>query len=139
MTSFVHIEYPTQHPGVERLENAFNAAVKLRRGFNGTKGLAFMLLAAMVAAFVVVADQMVETWADGHLLAGWVVLWVVGFVSLALLAAPARSLAARIVNGLDAWSRQLARARADERMWDLARRDPRVMADLQAAMTRAQN
>lgn len=139
MTSFVHVEYQTRHPGVERIENAFNAAVELRAGFTGTKGLAAMLLVAMVAALVVVADQLVETWADGHMLAAWVVLWAVGFAALALLARPARKLATRIVGALDAWSRRLARARADARMWDLARRDPRVMADLQAAMTRAQH
>ena len=137
MNSFVHLEYPTRHPGVERLENAMAVASRMSRGFDGTKGLAAMLLAAMVAALVVVADQLVDTWADGHLLAAWVVLWVVGFAALALLAAPARTLARRVVGGLDAWSRRVARERADARLLEIARRDPRVMADLQAAMTRA--
>ncbi|MEA3393916.1 MAG: hypothetical protein U9R55_04735 [Pseudomonadota bacterium] len=136
MTSFVHVEYPSSHPGVARLENAVAAAGKMRKGFDTTKGLAAMLLAAMVAALVVVADQLVDTWADGHLLAGWVVLWVVGFAAIALLADTARHLAARSIKALDAWSRGVARKRADERLWELARKDERVMADLQAARTR---
>ncbi|MBI3532479.1 MAG: hypothetical protein CK604_08045 [Curvibacter sp. PD_MW3] len=136
MTSFVHVEYPSSHPGVARFENAVAAAGQMRKGFDTTKGLAAMLLAAMVAALVVVADQLVDTWADGHLLAGWVVLWVVGFAAIALLADTARRLAARSIKALDDWSRGVARKRADERLWELARKDERVMADLQAARTR---
>lgn len=136
MTNFVHVEYPRRHPGVERFENVVAAAGQMRKGFDSTKGLAAMLLAAMVAALVVVADQLVDTWADGHLLAGWVVLWVVGFAAVALLADTARSVAARSMKVLDGWSRRVARQRADERLWELARKDERVMADLQAARTR---
>ena len=104
MTSFVHVDYPTQHAGVTRIESAVAAAGRIRQGFNGTRSLAAMLLAAMVAALVVVADQLVDTWADGHLLAAWVVLWVVGFAATALFADTARHLARRTVTGLDAWS-----------------------------------
>jgi hypothetical protein len=85
---------------------------------------------------VVVADQLMDTWADGHLLAAWVLMWVIGFAALALLAPTARSLAARVMAGLDGWSQHVARRRADERLWDLARKDARVMADIQAAATR---
>lgn len=139
MTSFVHVDYPTQHPGVTRIESAVAAARRIRQGFNGTRSLAAMLLAAMVAALVVVADQLVDTWADGHLLAAWVVLWVVGFAAIALFADTARHLAQRTVAGLDAWSQRVARERADARLLELARKDSRVMADLQAAMGRGQN
>lgn len=139
MTSFVHTDYPAQHPGVVRMENVIASAGRMRKGFDGTRGLAAMLLAAMVAALVVVADQLVDTWADGHLLAAWVVLWMVGFAATALFADTARHLAKRTVAGLDAWSQRVARARADARLLDLAHKDSRVMADLQAAMTRGQN
>ena len=136
MTRFVHVEYPTRHPGVERLENAVGVARQLRKSFDTTKGLAAMLLAAMVAALVVVADQLIDTWADGHLLAAWVVLWAVGFAAIGLLAGAARRVAGSSIHALDAWSARVARQRADERLWNLARKDPRVMADLQAARTR---
>ena len=42
-----------------------------------------MLLAAIVAAFLVVANQVVDTWTEGHLLAAWIVLWMVAFAALA--------------------------------------------------------
>ena len=139
MTSFVHLEYPTTHPGVERFESAVAAAGKLRKGFDATKGLAGVLLAAMVAALVVVADQLVETWADGHVLAAWVLLWVVAFAGMALLAPTIRYCSGSVVSALDAWSRRMARERADERLWDLALKDTRVMADLRAAQTRTES
>lgn len=136
--SFVHLEYSTSHPGVERMERVIHSADVLRQGFNTTRGLAGVLLVAMVTALVVVADQLTETWADGHLLAAWVLLWVIGFSALALLAPTARQLAGRVMHGLDGWSQRVARRRADERLWDLASKDPRVMAEIQAAATRAE-
>lgn len=136
MSSFVQTHYPAEHPGVSRVESVVASAQQLSKGFNSTKGLAALLLAAVVAALVVVADQLVDTWADGHLLAAWVVLWLVGFAAMALLASTARETASRVVRKLDGWAQRRAQARADERLWILARSDSRVMADLQSAMTR---
>lgn len=139
MTSFVHIDYPTSHPGVDRFESAVAAASQLRKGFNGTKSLAGVLLAAMVSALVVVADQLVDTWAEGHLMVAWVLLWAVAFAAIALLAPTTRHLSGKLLRGLDAWSRRVARARADDRLWEIAQKDSRVMADLRAAMTRSES
>ena len=136
MTSFVHLEYSTKHPGVARVESAIEAAQHLRQGFSGTRGLAKLLLSAIAAAVMVVAYQVMDSLAEGHLLVLWVGLWVVAFVALAVFANTARQLAARIKAGLDGWSRRLAEARADERLWAMARVDSRVMADLQQAMMR---
>lgn len=136
MTSFVNIQYPAEHPGVVRFEAALGTARQLRSGFDSSKGLATLLLAAVVAAMVVVADQLVESWADGQLLVVWVALWAVAFSAMALFAGTARQLAARVVAALDAWSRTVAQARADIRMWEAAKSDPRVMADLRVAMAR---
>lgn len=138
MNSFVHIEYPTRHSGVARIEDALQAVGRARKEFSTAKGLSAMLLAAMVAALVVVADQLVDTWADGHLLAAWVTLWLVGFAALGLLADTARRLARTTIGTLDGWSRQVARRRADERLWAIAQQDPRVMADIRAAASRAE-
>ena len=101
------------------------------------RALAALMLAAMVAALVVVADHFINTWADGHLFLAWVALWAVVFAATALLAIPARRLAQRTMKGLDMWARQRAQARSDARLWDLAKSDSRVMAELQQAKARA--
>lgn len=107
-----------------------------RRRFDGARGLAAMLLAAAVAALVVLADQMISTWADGHLFLGWVALWVVIFAGTALFAGTARRMAQVTLRALDSWSRSMAEARAEARLWDLARTDPRLKAELMQARSR---
>lgn len=109
------------------------------RSFDGARGLAGLLLAAAVAALVVVADRLISTWADGHLLLAWVALWVVVFAGMALFAGTARSMARRTIRGLDSWSRSLAEARAEARLWDMARSDPRLMGELIQARMREQD
>ena len=51
--------------------------------------LAFLLLAAAVAALAVAADHLMTSWADAHLLATWIALWVVMFVGILTLAGKA--------------------------------------------------
>ena len=97
-----------------------------------------MLLAAMVSALVVVADQLMETWVEGHLMVAWVGLWLVAFAALALFSGAARKVAVTVVGALNAWSERVAKARADQRLWAIAKSDPRVMADLDAAMARGE-
>ena len=138
MTSFVHLEYSTKHPGVARVESAVEAAQHLRQGFSGTRGLAKLLLSAIAAAVMVVAYQVMDTMAEGHLLVLWIGLWAVAFITLAVFANTARELAIRMKAGLDGWSRSVAAARADERLWAMAKVDSRVMADLQLAISRSE-
>lgn len=111
--------------------------LKAARRFDGARGLTAMLLAAAVAALVVLADQLIDTWADGHLFLGWVALWVVIFAGSVLFAGTARRLASRTLSSLDSWSRSLAEARAEARLWELARMDPRLKAELIQARARA--
>lgn len=138
MASFIQPSFPSRHSGVRRIESALSTVKAIRQGFDSTSGLSVMLLAAMVSALVVVADQLIDTWADGHLLAAWVALWLIGFAALALFSTPARKLAVTAVSALNSWSERLARTRADERLWALAKADPRVMADLDAARSRSE-
>jgi hypothetical protein len=102
-----------------------------------TKTLATVMLAAGVSAMVVVADQMIDSWADTHTVASWLALWVVAVVAIALLRGVTRTWAQNLMSGLDAWSAHVARRRADERIWAMAQTDPRMMSDLQVAMDRA--
>ena len=136
MTSFVNIEYSREHSGVARVESALKSAQQIGLGVSAMRSLATLLLSAMAAAVMVVAYEVMDTVAEGHLLVMWIALWTAAFVSLAVFAHPARQLAARMKVSLDHWSRALAEARADERLWAAAKSDARVMADLQAAASR---
>lgn len=104
-----------------------------------SKPLAGMLLAAVMAALLVVADQLIDTWANGHLLLVWVALWTVAFAALALLAPPLRQLANRLAQRVARGVQARAQRRADDALWHHAQSDARVMRDIQVAMTRSQS
>ena len=134
--NFVHLEYPLTHPGVDRAEKVVNNFKRLSDTFNPTRTLAIMLMAAVLATFVVVADQMIDTWADGHLLAAWVALWAVVFAAVGLLAGVTKSVAIQLKTSLDRWAASAAQRRSDERLWEIAQTDARMMSELRTAMSR---
>jgi hypothetical protein len=134
MSKFVHLELPTRHAGVERVENAVAYLASVWPRFSGARVQASLLVTAIVAALLVVANQLIETVTEGHLFAVWIGLWAVGFALMALLAAPA----SRFVADL---RQRLAKRRAarlaeeqDRKYWQAAIDDPRLMADIRAAM-----
>jgi hypothetical protein len=102
-----------------------------------SKTLANLLLAAGVAALVVGVDQLIDSWAESHVVAAWLALWAVAVLAIWVLRGLTRHLAQNLMTGLDAWSAHVARSRADERLWSMAQSDPRLMNELQVAMDRA--
>jgi len=135
MTSFAHVQHPTQHPGVLRMERAGKNIRHVVK--DATRSGATLLLAAIVAALLVVANQVVETWTEGHLLAAWIAMWAIAFASLAILATPAKGMAVSLRAGFKRWNAARHQAAEDRALWQLAQIDPRVMQDLNCAMTRA--
>lgn len=131
MTQVLTYAYLDAAPAVQSSTPARKAA--------GSRTLAGMLLAAVLSALLVVAGQVIDTWTDGHLLAGWVALWTVAFAALALLAPPLRKMSS-VASRLIMASVQAAKERRmEEKMWEYANRDPRIMAELQHAVMRSRN
>ena len=137
MSRFIHVDYPTRHAGVARIERGLRAVGQIWRSFDGARGTATLMLAAVVSALLVIANEVVETWTEGHLLVAWIALWAIGFAALALFAEPARHLGARVRVGLKNWAAARRQADADHKLWQVALTDARVMADLSRAMSAA--
>src|SRR6266481_3703654 len=135
MTAFAHVNHPAEHPGVIRAERLAKSIGNAARGFDGARAGASLLLAAIVAALMVVANQVIDSWTEGHLLAAWIGMWAVAFAALALLAAPASRAAAALRAGAKRWSAARRQAAQDEQLWSLALTDARVMADISRAMS----
>ena len=134
MTSFVHREYAMEHSGVVRAEQAAEAFSYAVKNFNGTRATATLLLAAVVAALMVVANQVVGTWSENHLMAAWITLWTVAFAAIGLLASPLLRMAQSLREGLKAWNERRRLTAADHKLWSVALTDARVMADISRAM-----
>jgi hypothetical protein len=139
MTNFVQPIYPTHHEGIERVGEAIDSVNAAYRKFDGARGVATLLLAAVVSGLLLAANQLIDTWADGHLLAAWIALWTVAFAALALMAGPIRR-AVLSVKEFDgsamyaAWSARRKARLQDEKMWDYAHHDARLMADIMRAI-----
>jgi hypothetical protein len=137
MGRFIHADYPQTHAGLNRVANGFAYIRQTARSLAGGRGTATFLLASIVSALLVAANEIVDTWTEGHLMAAWVVLWAIGFAALALFAQPAREAAAALRATLQAWSAERKQAAEDEKLWGIALQDARVMADLSRAMSAA--
>lgn len=135
MTSFVHVDHPVEHPGVVRAERVIGNIQQAARSFDATRAGASLLLAAIVAALMVVANQVIDTWTEGHLLAAWIVMWAVAFAAIALFAAPAKRAAKALRAGMQRWAAARKQAAEDQKLWNLAMTDARVMADISRAMS----
>jgi hypothetical protein len=139
MTSFTQNHTPSHHAGIERVEVAIESATTAYRNFDGARGVATFLLAAVVSGLVFAANQLIDTWADGHLLAAWIALWLVAFAALALMAEPIRAAVEKVktTDGSAMYAAWSARRKArlhDEKMWECARHDERLMADIMRAI-----
>ena len=116
---------------------SFNGAPVAAPKSEATRTLAGLMLAGVMAAMLVVADQVIDNWADGHLLLGWVALWSVVFAGLAFLSRPLRKITMALAASVDRQMKEAAQIRREEQMWEFANRDPRVMEELRAAVARA--
>lgn len=136
-TSFAPSHFPSRHSTAERASHALDGAKRAVRGFDSTRATATLLLAAIVSALLVAANEVVDTWTEGHLLAAWIVMWTIAFAALALLAAPARGAAAALRASYRASKARRLQRRQDEQFWQAALQDSRIMADISRAMNAA--
>jgi hypothetical protein len=136
MTSFVHTEYPVQHPGVARALRLFRwVRAQLLAGLGGY-GLAAVLLLANMVALMVAAYEVMETRSDGHLLALWMILWILAFAALAWMVRLQRPARRTLNHRLQAWQERRRQRAQDAALWAIASTDAQWMRELQSAVDR---
>ncbi|MEC5214403.1 hypothetical protein RCH06_002966 [Polaromonas sp. CG_9.5] len=129
--------FTQQYGSAYRLESAVDTVKKpARQAYSGSRGLFAVLFSAVTAAAWVVSYEIMDSVEEGHLLIMWMALWYVAFAALAMLGGTARRMSQRLKASANQWVRDAASKRADERLWDNAKSNPRLMADLQAARLR---
>ena len=138
MTRFFNTPHPDHHHGADRMEALMDAAQQVPRNVSGKRGVALLLGSALAAAVAAVSYEVMDSADESHLLMIWMTLWTALFAALAFFAGNLRAAGLRLRSRLDDWSRSVAEARADQRLWATARQDTRVMADLQSAMSRSE-
>ena len=122
---------PTSSPTLDCSDATASAARA-----KSNKALATSVLAAFVAALLVAADSVADTYAPGHVLIGWISLWAVGFAGMGLLRNTASRTAARVMSLIRTIRHLRSQKTADTYLRALAKHNPRIMAELQAAIGR---
>jgi hypothetical protein len=106
MATFIHVDQPRFHAGVERLASAIAYLSTAMGQIRVTRALAALLLGAVVSGLVVVADRIVVSFGGGNWLLAWALPWMLTFIALALLSGSSRSLALHVTA---AWRRIVRR------------------------------
>lgn len=137
MTSFVHVDQPSQHAGLNRATAAFDHVRNAGHGVSRF-GLAFRLLIAAGVVLLAVSTQLTTHEFDAGWMAAWIALCAIAFGVIALSAHKIRPLTTGIATAWRGMAQRRASALADERFLAHAKYDPRVLKELQAAITRQQ-
>lgn len=132
--SYATVNHSGPTPAAPGGQRVFGARPRVTRAFHAARAGSSLLLAAVVATLLVIAEKVVDSWIEGNLLIAWIVLWVLAFAALALLAAPSRRAAASLRAAFKSQNERRTRAAQDEQYWQAALSDPRIMADLRRAM-----
>ena len=68
MSNFIYNSYCVEHPGVVHVYQAADDRKSAVKRFSGKRGASALLLAALVAALMVVVNEVAHNWTDGHML-----------------------------------------------------------------------
>ena len=146
MSNFIYNSYCVEHPGEVRIYQADDermaaaaAASSRRRRVEYPRQPLLSYLIAGAAVLVLLAARWIETsdiQGNMPMLTAWMVLWTMAFASIALFSTPARRAIHMLRAAYRGWSRSRQQAASDERVWNAALHDARLMADLARAMDR---
>ena len=144
MSNFIYNSYCVEHPGEVRIyltqdERLAAAAAPARRRVEYPRQPLLSYLIAGAAVLVLVAAKWLESaelQGNIPMLTAWVVLWTMAFAAIALFSTPARRAIQMVRSAYRAWTKSRQQAAADERVWNAALQDARLMADLARAMDR---
>ena len=125
MTTFVHLNTTTAHPGVVRLERAYQIGQHVVHSLQRESTHATLLLVFGALSIFAAIYDVIESTAEGSELGAWVVL-------CAAIAAGIWTLCKFISRQWSAWRK----ADRETRMWQSVLTDHRVLADLQWAQGR---
>lgn len=104
---------------------------------SSVRTLGSFLLAAAVSGLLVVVNQAMDAWSEDHVVLAWAALWAIGFVAIGLLATPAHQAARSLRKAFAEWREESAAQAEEEKLWDLAKHDHRVLAEIMAAKNRS--
>lgn len=142
MSNFIYNSYSVENTGVVQFyrteEQRLADAGQVSRGVkHARQPLLSYVIAGAAALVLILANWFESSEAQGlPMLTAWAVLWAMAFASITLFSTPVRRAVRMARSGYRAWVSSRQQAAADERIWNAALQDARLMADLARAMDR---
>lgn len=134
MSNFIYNSYCVVHPGAEQISLTAEyrpvqeAAAPVRRSAHFSFVWPLVAVMALLAAFASAGE--------GSALLVGMLMWVLALAGWALSMSSVRRSLVSLRQGLRAWQHSRRMAAEDERTWNMALQDARLMADLARAMDR---
>ena len=142
MSNCIYNSYSVENTGVVQFyrteEQRLADAGQVSRGVkHARQPLLTYVIAGAAALVLILANWFESSEAQGlPMLTAWAVLWAMAFASITLFSTPVRRAVRMARSGYRAWDHSRQQAAADERIWNAALQDARLMADLARAMDR---
>ena len=135
MSNFIYNSYCVVHPGAEQitLTAAYHPAQEAEATV-AARDADFSFICSMVAVLALLAGLALAGESSTALMG--TLLWVLALAGWALSLSSVRRGVVTLRQGLRAWQHSRRMAAEDERTWNMALQDARVMADLARAMDR---
>ena len=127
MTTFVNLSYTINHPGVVRFERAYTSVKAAIQRLQQESTYAAALLMFGALSLIASIYDIVDASPEGQELGAWVILWTAVLVGLAGFGKYCKRQCV-------AW----LKAEREDRMWDSALTDYRIMADIRCAQSRSE-
>ena len=143
MSNFIYNSYSVEHTGVVQFyrteEQRLADAGQVRRGVQHARQPLLSYVIAGAAVLVLILANWFESFETQNsvpMLTAWAMLWAMAFASIMLFSTPVRRAVRMARSGYRAWVKSRQQAASDERVWNAALQDARLMADLARAMDR---
>lgn len=127
----VQPSFPLRHRGVERMENGVAHARQIFAVMTPTRALGAAMLITGSAVSVAIADAVLGTWGDEHLMLALVILSTVAIAAFILLFPMTIALAKTVRMAAHRLHNAYLTSRSETLFWNAANADPRMMREVQ--------
>jgi hypothetical protein len=134
MYGYLNPELATAESGPIGIATERPTVVPHRRTVRVARGLVMGALALFLSLLIVAADHAMGRWGQAGTAVSVLMLWLIVFACLALLARMTGRIALRLALAVSRWRTRRSTVLTDQQMMAMALRDPRVRADVDAAL-----
>jgi hypothetical protein len=130
--------FSTTHVGLERVLEGSRVLTEAVGPTRSLRAIPVIVLTGIVTAVVAVVSRQFADAMPDDFTGEWLATWALGALAALVFARTSARIAAGLVQAARRFSAALAQSHAEHQFIEAARQDPRMLADLRAALSRAE-